>query len=150
MTRIDFYHDVDNKLQFACRLVAKAVEQNLRVLVFAPESSVARKIDQLLWTWHDTGFLPHCNVRDPLAAETPVLMANDDAELPHDQVLLNLHHEQPAFFSRFQRLIEIVARDDADREPARLRYRFYRDRGYEIHRHDMGKPGTAPGTTSGD
>jgi DNA polymerase-3 subunit chi len=139
MTRIDFYHDVADKLQFACRLSAKAVEQKMRVLIFAPDGSVAKKIDHLLWTWHAIGFLPHCHVRDPLAAETPVLFAHDDAELPHSEVLLNLHHEQPAFFSRFQRLIEIVARDDEDRGAARERFRYYRDRGYEIHRHDMSK-----------
>jgi DNA polymerase-3 subunit chi len=145
MTRIDFYHDVDDKLQFACRLAAKAVEQKMRVLVFAPDGGVARKIDQMLWTWPAVGFLPHCHARDPLAAETPVLMADDDSHLPHDEVLFNLHHEQPAFFSRFQRLIEIVSRDDADRAPARERFRFYRDRGYEIHRHDMGKAGAGDG-----
>ena len=41
----------------------KAVEQKMRVLVFAPDGAVARKIDQLLWTWQATGFLPHCHVR---------------------------------------------------------------------------------------
>jgi DNA polymerase-3 subunit chi len=143
MTRIDFYHDVDDKLQFACRLAAKAVAQSKRVLVFAPDAAVARGFDQLLWTWPAIGFLPHCHVRDALAADTPVLLADDDSSLPHDEVLLNLHHEQPAFFSRFERLIEIVSGDDADREPARARFRFYRDRGYEIHRHDMGKAGAA-------
>lgn len=145
MTRIDFYHDVDDKLQFACRLAAKAVEQKLRVVVYAPDGVVAKKIDQLLWTWQATGFLPHCHARDPLAPETPVVVADDDSRLPHDEVLLNLHHEQPGFFGRFQRLIEIVASDDADRGPARERFRFYRDRGYEIHRHDMGKGGANHG-----
>jgi len=137
MTRIDFYHGVDDKLQFACRLTAKAVEQKMRVVIFTPHSEVARKIDHLLWTWQATGFLPHCHAHDPLAAETPVLLAYDDGALPHDEVLVNLDHLQPVFFSRFQRLIEIVGCDDGDREPARERYRFYRDRGYEIHRHDM-------------
>ena len=31
-----------------------------------------------------------------------------------------------------RRLIEIVGLDEADRSAARERYRFYRDRGYEI------------------
>jgi len=137
MTRIDFYHDVDDKLRFACRLAGKAVKQQLRVLIFAPDAALAKRIDQLLWTWPAIGFLPHCNVRDPLAAETQVLIAHDDSMLPHDEALINLHSEQPPFFSRFQRLIEIVGSDDADLEPARQRFRFYRDRGYEIRRHDM-------------
>lgn len=145
MTRIDFYHDVDDKLQFACRLAAKAVAHNMRVLIFAPDGAVAGKIDQLLWTWPATGFLPHCHLRDPLAAETPVVLTDDDSQPLHDEILLNLHHEQPAFFGRFRRLIEIVACDDTDRAPARERFRFYRDRGYEIHRHHMGKAGTGDG-----
>ena len=144
MTRIDFYHDVDDKLRFACRLAAKAVEQKLRVLVFAPDAALARTIDHMLWTWPAIGFLPHCNVRDALAAETPVLIAQDDSVLPHDEALINLDTGQPPFFSRFQRLIEIVGRDEADVGPARLRFRYYRDRGYEIHRHDMKRPAGDP------
>ncbi len=147
MTRIDFYHDVDDKLRFACRLAAKAVEQKMRVVIFAPQGEVAKKMDHLLWTWNATGFLPHCQATDALAAETPVLIARDEAALPHDEVLLNLDHLHPAFFSRFQRLIEIVGCDDGDKTPARERYRHYRDRGYEIHRHDMSKAADKPGAT---
>ena len=54
-------------------------------------------------------------------------------------MLLNLHCEWPPAFSRFQRLVEIVGRDDEDRAAARGRFRFYRDRGYEIVNHDLSK-----------
>ena len=50
MTRIDFYHDVDDRLRFACRLAAKAVEQQLRVLIYAPDAALAKAVDQMLWT----------------------------------------------------------------------------------------------------
>jgi DNA polymerase-3 subunit chi len=53
--------------------------------------------------------------------------------------MLNLHEESPPAFSRFERLIEVVGRDDEDRQRARNRFRFYRDRGYEIHHHDLSK-----------
>jgi DNA polymerase-3 subunit chi len=52
---------------------------------------------------------------------------------------VNLHPESPPSFSRFERLIEIVGTDDDDRQQARGRFRFYRDRGYEIHHHDLAK-----------
>jgi DNA polymerase-3 subunit chi len=68
---------------------------------------------------------------------TPVILDGEAAEPGHDQALLNLRTERPPFFSRFQRLIEIVTRDDEDRRLARERYRFYRDRGYEIRSHDL-------------
>jgi DNA polymerase-3 subunit chi len=139
MTRIDFYFEAGDKLQVACRLSAKAAQQKLRVLIYTSDETQAQKIDKLLWTWQPTGFLPHCMARSALAAETPVLITHDPEDTPHDEVLLNLHSAWPPAFSRFQRLVEIVGRDEEDREAARARFRFYRDRGYDIARHDLSK-----------
>jgi DNA polymerase III subunit chi len=139
MTRIDFYFEAEDKLQVACRLSAKAAQQKLRVLIYAPDEAGAQRIDRMLWTWQATGFLPHCMTRSPLAAQTPVLITHDPDDTPHDEVLLNLHTQWPPAFSRFRRLVEIVSRDDEDREAARGRFRFYRDRGYEIVNHDLSK-----------
>ena len=141
MTQIDFYTHVQDKQLLACKLSAKALEQGLRVLVLAPDESEAARMDQMLWRIPATGFLPHCRARDPLADVTPVIVDHDPGELTHDQVLLNLGSERPVFFSRFQRLIEIVTGDEADRLAARERFRFYRDRGYEIRSHDMSQAG---------
>jgi DNA polymerase-3 subunit chi len=67
-----------------------------------------------------------------------VIVDHVDDPLVHDQVLINLRGDTPGCFSRFQRLVEIVGADDADREAARARYRFYRDRGYNILTHQLG------------
>jgi DNA polymerase-3 subunit chi len=139
MTRIDFYFEAEDKLQVACRLSAKAAKQKLRVLIYASDEMQAQNIDKLLWTWQPAGFLPHCMTRSPLAAHTPVLITHDPEDTPHDEVLLNLHSAWPPAFSRFQRLVEIVGRDNEDREAARERFRFYRDRGYAIANHDLSK-----------
>ncbi len=139
MTRIDFYFEAEDKLQVACRLSAKAAQQKLRVLIYTPDEAQSQRIDKMLWTWQATGFLPHCMTRSPLAAQTPVLITHDPEDTPHDEVLLNLHSQWPPAFSRFQRLVEIVSRDDEDREAARGRFRFYRDRGYEIANHDLSR-----------
>ena len=137
MTRIDFYHDAPDRLQVACRLAAKAVQQKLRVLIFAPDADTVRTIDRMLWTTPPTGFVPHCMTHDRLAAETPVLIAGDPDAVPHDEVLVNLSTERPAHFARFQRLVEIVGRGEDDRAAARERFRFYRERGYQIYTHDL-------------
>jgi len=139
MTRIDFYFEAEDKLQVACRLAAKAAQQKLRVLIYAPDEAQAQRMDKMLWTWQATGFLPHCMTRSPLAAQTPVLITHDPEDTPHDEVLLNMHHDRPPAFSRFQRLVEVVGCEDADREAARIRFRFYRDRGYEIVNHDLSR-----------
>ena len=137
MTQIDFYIHVEDKARTACRLAAKAFAQDLRMTVLCPDADTAVRMDRLLWTFSATGFVPHCLAEDALAPVTPVVLDCEATEPGHDQVLLNLRPEWPPLFSRFQRLIEIVSRDDDDRRFARERYRFYRDRGYEIRSHDL-------------
>lgn len=137
MTQIDFYTQAADRLHTTCRLVAKARSHGLRVTVFCPDRELAAKLDRMLWAVPATGFLPHCTPDDPLAAVTPVLIDGSGATHLHDELLINLHGEWPAFFSRYNRLAEIVGTDDNDRGLARERYRFYRDRGYAIRTHDL-------------
>jgi len=139
MTQIDFYFHVENKLQTACALSAKAYARGLRVLAYCPDDVVSQKFSRLLWTTPALSFVPHCAPEDRLAAVTPVIVDHEGREPTHDGVLLNLRDELPSFFSRFQRLIEIVGLDEEERRRARERYKFYRDRGYEIQNHDMSK-----------
>jgi DNA polymerase III subunit chi len=137
VTRIDFYHEAEDRLAIICKLVAKAVQQQNRVLIYAPDASRAQTIDQLLWAFPQTAFLPHCAAGHRLAAETPVLISGDPEAQPHDDVLVNLHDEWPPGFARFKRLLEVVSRGDEDKQWARARYKFYKDRGYPIHAHNL-------------
>lgn len=139
MTQIDFYTHVENKYQLACMLSAKALEHSMRVMIYTPDQATNAHMDQLLWTSSATAFLPHCDPAHELAEQTPIHLHHEGDAFLHDEILLNLRPECPTFFSRFQRLIEIVSTDESDRNAARERYRFYRDRGYEIITHDMSK-----------
>jgi DNA polymerase-3 subunit chi len=141
MTQIDFYTHVEDKLKTACQVSAKAYGRGLKVTVFCPDRDTAHRFDRLLWTASQTGFVPHCAADDALARETPVIVDCQGDNLLHDEVLINLRPECPSFFGRFQRLVEIVGRAEDDRAAARERFRFYRDRGYEIRTHDLGGTG---------
>ncbi|MEO8159707.1 MAG: DNA polymerase III subunit chi [Betaproteobacteria bacterium] len=140
MTEVFFYTHADNKLQTACTLTAKALARDMRVLLLTPDAAVTERLSKLLWSVPATGFVPHCRSADQLASVTPVIVDHEAQPLPHDQVLVNLCDQTPAFFSRFQRLVEIVGNEDTDREAARMRFRFYRDRGYQIRTHQLGAP----------
>jgi DNA polymerase-3 subunit chi len=137
VTTIDFYFNAQDRLQVACRLTGKALAQKKSVLIYAPEPELAGRIDKLLWTWPAVGFVPHCALHDPLAAETPVLIASDADTPAACELLLNLGTQCPPHFERFERLLEIVPADDAERQAGRSRYRFYLERGYKISNHDL-------------
>lgn len=139
MTQIDFYTHVGNKLGVACRLAAKAHAQGLRVALLCPDAATAQQIDRMLWTTPPLAFVPHCQAAHPLAARTPVVIDHEGLAEGHDEVLLNLRAQWPPVFSRFQRLIEIVSQAEEDRSDARSRYKFYRDRGYDIRTHDLSR-----------
>ena len=135
MTSIDFYFNAEDRLQVACRLAGKALKQSQRLLIYAPDPEAASRIDKLLWTWPAIGFVPHCAAHSALAAETPVLIATDERTPAQCELLLNLGADCPPHFERFTRLLEVVG--EADKEAARGRYRFYRERGYKIASHDL-------------
>lgn len=139
MTTIDFYFNAQDRFQVACRLAGKALAQKKRLLIYAPEPEAASRIDKLLWTWPAIGFVPHCAPHEPLAAETPVLVSSD-ADTPQTcELLLNLGTDCPPHFERFERLLEVVPTDEAERQAGRVRYRFYQTRGYKITSHDLAK-----------
>ena len=137
MTEITFYTFADNPLDVARRVATKALGQGRQVMIYAPDAAVADAIDRLLWTTPALGFVPHCRDRDALANETPILIGADADALRQANVMINLHHEQPPAFARFERLIEIVGQDESGREQGRARYRFYQTRGYALKTHDL-------------
>ena len=137
MTQIDFYTNVADKLATACRIAAKAYGLGKRMLVLCPDRDAAARVDRMLWTTPATGFIPHCGPADALAAETPIIVDAAGEAPVGDQVLLNLRAEWPPFFARYERLVEIVSLDEDDKRAARERFKFYRDRGYEIRTHDL-------------
>lgn len=144
MTQIDFYTHVEDKLETACRVAVKAMQQGMRVMLLTADASATERLDRLLWTLPPTGFVPHCRAGAPLAGVTPVIIDHLEDVLVHDDVLVNLRDQWPACFSRFQRLVEIVGTDEADRQAGRDRFRFYRNRGYEIRHHDLRGGATGP------
>jgi DNA polymerase III subunit chi len=137
MTRIDFYIHVDNPLNTLCTLAAKALAKNVRMMILTPDAQTTDRVDKVLWSQPAIGFLPHCRAEHRLASVTPIIVDHVAEPIVHEQVLVNLCPEFPPVFSRFERLIEIVASNEAERDLARTRFRFYRDRGYDIHIHDL-------------
>ncbi len=142
MTEVLFYTHAADRLQTACALTTKALARKMRVMLFTADATATEHLGRMLWTAPATGFLPHCRSEHALAGVTPVIVDHLAERLIHDQVLINLRDDTPLFFSRFQRLVEIVGLEDADRQAARERYRFYRDRGYDIRTHQLGERAT--------
>jgi DNA polymerase-3 subunit chi len=144
MTEIAFHFNVADKLAYSCRLLRKAYLSGTRVVVTA-ESEVLAELDQWLWRFSATEFVPHCRIpasENSLAA-SPVLLAGSLASCPHQGVLVNLGRGIPADFERFERFIEVVAQAQDDIVSARSRWKQYAARGYALKKHDLAAIGVA-------
>ncbi len=137
MTKVDFYTGVDDKLRTACQLSHKAMLAGVRVLLHAPDEATAVELDRLLWHYPATAFIPHCRAQQPGAQEMAVTISHQGDAFPHSELLISLHTACLPFFSRFERLIEIVGGKEQDARLGRDRYAFYRDRGYEMRHFNL-------------
>lgn len=141
MTRIDFYIIDDThpeaRQQLACRLAEKAFGLQHAIYIHTRDQQQASQLDQLLWTFRDGSFIPHCLYHDSQAEQAAIVIGHDTEPQHHDQVLINLADEVPLFFSRFERVAEVIAGDETTRQRGRERFKFYRDRGYELQTHNL-------------
>ncbi len=139
MTEVSFYimrgGGSEDRFGFITRLVEKLYRNGHKVHLHCDDPEQLTRLDQLLWTLRDIGFVPHEIADSPMDA-CPVTLSlapfSGDCE-----VLINLARNVPDFFSQFERVAEIPGIAAEDIEEARLRYRFYQARGYKLQSHNI-------------
>ncbi|MCG8428072.1 MAG: DNA polymerase III subunit chi [Chromatiales bacterium] len=141
MTQVDFYILAEqapgNRHALACRLAEKAWQQGRRIYLHTSSAEESRHMDRLLWTFRDGSFIPHGLTENADPTLNPILIGNDNSAGEEHDVLINLATTVPDFFSRFERIAELIDHDPEIRKAGRDRYRFYRDRGYPMQTHDI-------------
>ncbi len=143
MTRVDFYILAEQAsgdgVRTACRIAEKAYRLGQRIFLHTDSAQSAASLDDQLWTYRDGSFVPHAIVGSEAAANSPVIIGQGEEPDPeHRDLLINLAEQVPLFFSRFERVAEIVGGNETTRKQARERFRFYRDRGYPMNTHELG------------
>ena len=139
MTQVDFYVLPENGSLAAHaavgRIAEKALSRGHQIFVQVKDEAAAITLHESLWTFREASFLPHA-----IAGQDdgePLVIGWDDPPVEHDDVLINTTGAVPGHFARFSRLAQIVAPDAATIEASREAWRFYRDRGYPLAKHDL-------------
>lgn len=139
MTNVDFYvvsdAGADARLRVAARLADKALAAGHKVFINSQSEDQAKSLDELLWSFRPSSFLPHA-----LATETTdELITIGWGQEPdgHGDILINLELAPPGFFSRFERVLEVVTQDESALAALRKAWVFYKDRGYPLKKHDL-------------
>jgi DNA polymerase III subunit chi len=134
VTQIDFYilpeTTSEARWLFACRLIDKVQRMGMRVLVAVDSEAEARQLDELLWTFKPESFIPHQLINS--GKPTPVEITFTQEAGDHQNLLLNLSKTTPTYFSRFERMSEVVIQEPESLAASRARFSFYKSRGYPI------------------
>ena len=136
MTNVSFYKlagDQQVALALACQLIQKSLKMNQQVLCLVPDNAVAQQLDEKLWGFQATAFVPHALGVD----NAPVAISVDKGPGDRHRILINLQPQIPSWFSRFDRVVEIIYPEPAYEQAKRDNFKFYKDRGYQLSFHDL-------------
>jgi DNA polymerase-3 subunit chi len=140
MPRADFYLIAkprfrDDPLLLVCELAKRAFESGQPTLILARSADQADALDEKLWEFDEQAFVPHQIAGDDDDAITPVLIAPPGAATADRTLVINLRDEcAPGLF---ERVLEVVPADEAERLGSRERWKTYKAAGFEVNKHDM-------------
>lgn len=139
MTRVIFYTGVPNIAAFVFRFLQNKIYQNGQTALVAADEKTVAALDDSLWR---DGFLPHARLGGEAESGTPILLASEPPppEFSADVLLSLLAGEDaPPFAGQFPVYADVVGAAEAARAAGRKRYAYFRDHGYPLSVHKIGK-----------
>ena len=139
--RVDFYlvesTDQISLLTCACRIAGKAFQQGLRVYIQLDDGEAVKTLDQLLWSFSPTSFVPHDIAGSDQANDAPVVIGNGSGPAGYEQLLVSLTREIPADVERYHRVADLISSEPQNKQLGRERYKQYRAAGVEPITHEI-------------
>lgn len=139
MTRVEFIVNLQNQLSETARLCENYLNKGHKLTINCGSKDKQSALSTLLWGYQAASFLPHASNNAAEAGFAPIHLHVEGATLQQDDILINLDEEVPLFFGRFRHMIEVVGEAEAEKQAARTRWKFYRDRGYMLRSTDVKK-----------
>ncbi len=140
MPRADFYlidkpRFREQPLLLVCELARRAFAAQQPTLILVRDFEQAEAVDELLWAFDEDAFIPHQLAGDDDDADTAVLIVPPGIDTADRPLAINLR--EGCAPGRFERVLEVVAADPAEREGSRTRWREYARLGFEVNKFDM-------------
>ena len=140
MPRADFYlidkpRFREQPLLLVCELARRAFAAQQPTLILARDHGQAEAIDEWLWAFDEDAFIPHQLAGDDDDAGSAVLIVPPGVDTPSRPLAINLR--EACVSGDFQRVLEVVPADEAERSGSRERWSEYKRRGFALSKHDM-------------
>lgn len=132
--KIQFYHLTATALEAAVpQLMEKALEADLRVLLWCRDADEIARLDQALWSVKPDSFLAHGTADEAFANAQPILLSLQEQGDNKPDVLAVTHGTMPQDVSRYGRVLDIFnGADDEAVAAARTRWKAYKEAGHAL------------------
>ncbi len=138
--RIDFYKlNSQNRTsinRFCCQLADKVVKMGNPVFVRTKDETETRLMDDIMWTFSDSSFLPHAIQGDTVDTDVAVIIGHS-ASASTAYLLINLGDELPKNIQNYERIAEIINDAPENLLQGRARYSAYKKDAYPLHYHEI-------------
>jgi DNA polymerase-3 subunit chi len=140
MPRADFYlidkpRFREQPLLLVCELAKKAFAAQQPTLILVRDFEQAEAVDEWLWAFDEDAFIPHQLAGDEDDANTAVLIVPPGMDTAARPLVINLRESCAP--GPFERVLEVVPAEPAERDGSRVRWREYLQRGCEVTKFDM-------------
>ena len=136
MPQVSFYILPEPKkpLPFTCQLAQTVLAKSNDALAIICPEALLLDLDEKLWSFSDTAFIPHSIVANPNdipPAMGVILTAYSPFVHQFDGIMINLTEQSLTPFTG-SRLLEIIAFDEPSRVIGREKYRIYQQLGWQL------------------
>lgn len=134
MTQIGFYHLLRMPLDQALpKLLEKAVQAGMRVVVRAGSEERVEHLNALLWTYAEDSWLPHGSARDGEAQAQPVWLTATEENPNQATVLVLCDGASPASLEGWDRCLDLFDGNDEQAVlAARERWKAWKADGHQL------------------
>ncbi len=133
MTEIRFYHMERSGLeQTLPMLVTKALERNHKIIIKSANENDSERLNEHLWSYDPSSFIPHGSAKDGNAADQPVWLTASDENPNGADVLILTSGASHQNLKDFTLVCEMLSGNDPQSiDEARARWKLYKDEGFE-------------------
>ena len=136
MTNIKFFFNVESKIDLVFSLLPERLNKKRTSLIYCSNDIQLNHLSYKLWGDSSDSFFPHEeNNHHNL---NKITLSNKSIEWM-DDTIINISSQMVDGFNRYLNLFEIVSIDEEDKKLARIRFQYFKDRGYNIQSIDAKK-----------
>ena len=136
MTNIKFFFNVESKINLVFSLLPERLNKKRNSLIYCLNDIQLNDLSDKLWGGSSDSFFPHEeNNHHNL---NKITLSNKSIEWM-DDTIINISSKMVDGFNRYLNLFEIVSIDEEDKKLARIRFQYFKDRGYNIQSIDAKK-----------